>query len=46
MDKKLISKEQFGELEFECKTAENKIGAFMFYLRKSDLKGLKYKKPE
>ena len=46
LDKKLISIEQFGELESECTTAENKIGAFMFYLRKSDLKGIKYKKPE
>lgn len=46
LDKKLISIEQFGELESECTTAENKIGAFMFYLRKSDMKGIKYKKPE
>jgi len=46
LDKKLISIEQFGELESECTTTENKIGAFMFYLRKSDMKGIKYKKPE
>ena len=46
LDKKLISTEQFAELESECASAENKIGAFMFYLRKSGLKGIKYKKPE
>jgi four helix bundle protein len=46
LDKKLISIDQFRELESECTIAENKIGAFMFYLRKSDLKGIKYKKPE
>lgn len=30
----------------QCNLTENKIGAFMFYLRKSDLKGLKFKKPK
>lgn len=45
-DKKLISEEKFNDLISQCNLTENKIGAFMFYLRKSDLKGLKYKKPE
>lgn len=46
LDKSLISEEQFKILFEQCNLTENKIGAFMFYLRKSDLKGLKYKKPE
>src|SRR5690606_28315400 len=46
LDKNLISAEQFKNLYEQCNLTENKIGAFMFYLRKSDLKGLKYKKPE
>ncbi|WP_282161253.1 four helix bundle protein [Ulvibacterium marinum] len=43
-DKKLISEEQFKKgvemAEFEI----NKIGAFMFYLRKAKIKGQKFKK--
>ena len=46
LDKGLISSEQFNGLIQQCSLTENKIGAFMYYLRKSDLKGLKYKKPE
>ena len=46
LDKGLISSEQFNGLIEQCILTENKIGAFMYYLRKSDLKGLKYKKPE
>lgn len=42
-DKKLISEEQFKKgvemAEFEI----NKIGAFMFYLRKAKIKGQKFK---
>lgn len=45
LDKKLIKEEEFDDLINDCKIAENKIGAFMFYLRKTDLKGIKYKKP-
>ena len=45
LDKDLISAEQFQGLVEQCNLTENKIGAFMFYLRKSDFKGLKYKKP-
>ncbi len=46
VDKKLITQEQFEELNKDCITVENKIGAFMHYLRKSDIKGIKFKKPE
>lgn len=46
LDKGLITSEQFKDLIEQCNLTENKIGAFMFYLRKSDFKGLKYKKPE
>jgi len=42
-DKKLISKVQFEDLSVKCDEVENKIGAFMFYLRKSGLKGIKFK---
>ncbi|MBI6115738.1 four helix bundle protein [Salegentibacter maritimus] len=44
-DKKLISSEQFEDLKEDCLKAENKIGAFMYYLRKTNLKGIKFKKP-
>lgn len=44
-DKKLISLEQFEGLIADCDKAESKIGAFMFYLRRADYKGIKYKKP-
>jgi len=45
LDKNLISSQQFNDLLEQCTLTENKIGAFMFYLRQSELKGLKYKKP-
>lgn len=45
LDKKLIKEEEFNDLTTDCKIAENKIGAFMFYLRKTDIRGIKYKKP-
>ncbi|WP_081212354.1 four helix bundle protein [Salegentibacter sediminis] len=45
LDKGLISEAQFNELKNDCNQAENKIGAFIHYLRKSDLKGIKFKKP-
>ena len=45
-DKNLITRQQFNELLEQCTLTENKIGAFMFYLRKSEIKGLKYKKPD
>lgn len=44
-DKNLISSEQFEDLKEDCIKAENKIGAFMYYLRKTNLKGIKFKKP-
>ena len=44
-DKNLISSEQFEDLKEDCLKAENKIGAFMYYLRKTNLKGIKFKKP-
>ena len=43
-DKNLISNAQFEELSVECDKVDNKIGAFMYYLRNSDLKGIKFKK--
>ncbi len=43
-DKKLISKEQFENLAADCTQADNRIGAFMAYLRKSELKGIKFKR--
>ena len=45
-DKKLISFEQYEGLILLCNEEENKIGAFMFYLRKSSFKGIKFKKPD
>ena len=46
LDKKLISSPQFDDLLEQCTLTGNKIGAFMFYLRKSELRGLKYQKPD
>lgn len=43
-DKKYISKEKLDELLELCEIEKNKIGAFMYYLRKSDFKGQKFKK--
>ncbi|SHG44009.1 four helix bundle protein [Salegentibacter echinorum] len=45
LDKSLINEIQFDELKSECLKTENKIGAFMFYLRKTEMKGQKFKKP-
>lgn len=45
LDKSLITEVQFDELKSACLKAENKIGAFMFYLRKTEIKGQKFKKP-
>ncbi|MCB0475528.1 MAG: four helix bundle protein [Flavobacteriaceae bacterium] len=43
-DKNLISKEQFIILSDRCDLVKNKIGALMYYLRNSDIKGQKFKK--
>ncbi|WP_026451938.1 four helix bundle protein [Aequorivita capsosiphonis] len=43
-DKKLITEEQFNELTKMCELEKNKIGAFMYYLKNSDIKGQKFKK--
>ena len=43
-DKKLISVEQFNSLIEMCELEKNKIGAFMYYLKNSDIKGQKFKK--
>ncbi len=43
-DKKLINKEQSEKLIEICTVEKNKIGAFMYYLRNSELKGQKFKK--
>ena len=42
-DKKLINKEQFEKLHGMCTIEKNKIGAFMYYLRNSKIKGQKFK---
>lgn len=44
LDKQLISQEQFSDLAADCTEVDNRIGAFMAYLRKSELKGIKFKK--
>jgi four helix bundle protein len=44
LDKKYITKEQFDEISEMCETTKNKIGAFMYYLRNSEIKGQKFKK--
>ena len=41
-DKKLITKEQFEKLSEMCEIEKNKIGAFMYYLRNSDIRGQKF----
>nr|WP_298332215.1 four helix bundle protein [uncultured Christiangramia sp.] len=46
IDKRLIDESSFNKLINQCNILENKLGAFMFYLRKSDLKGIKFKKPD
>jgi len=46
IDKQLIDEASFNELIDQCNKLENKLGAFMFYLRKTDLKGIKFKKPD
>lgn len=43
IDKQLIDESSFNKLIDQCNTLENKLGAFMYYLRKSDLKGIKFK---
>jgi len=45
-DKNLIKDTDFELLLTECRKLENKLGAFMFYLRKTNLKGIKFKKPD
>lgn len=44
LDKKLIDNEQFDQLNKKCLEEENRIGAFMYYLRQCDIKGQKFKK--
>ena len=39
LDKKLINEEQFSSLTTRCTEEENKIGALMYYLRNSNIKG-------
>lgn len=43
-DKKLISQEQFNELIEMCEEERNKIGAFMYYLKNSNIKDQKFKR--
>jgi len=43
-DKKLITEEQFKKLIDLCELEKNKIGAFMYYLKKSEIKGQKFKR--
>ncbi|HKL91164.1 MAG TPA: four helix bundle protein [Allomuricauda sp.] len=42
-DKELIHKDQMESVQEIIETEINKIGAFMFYLRKSEFKGQKFK---
>ena len=44
LDKSLISQDEFDSLASDCTQADNRIGAFMAYLRKSELRGIKFKK--
>ena len=44
LDKKLISEDRFAELSALCTEEDNRNGAFMAYLRKSDIRGIKFKK--
>lgn len=41
-DKKLITEEQFQKLTGMCELEKNKIGAFMYYLKRSEFKGQKF----
>jgi len=43
-DKSLITESQQNELLELCDIQKNKIGAFMYYLRKTEFKGQKFKK--
>lgn len=43
-DKKLITEEQFNKLINMCELEKNKIGAFMYYLKKTEIKGQKFKR--
>ncbi|WP_228235262.1 four helix bundle protein [Allomuricauda sp. M10] len=42
MDKKLISEDDFNTASNMTEHCENKIGAFMYYLRNSNIKGQKF----
>ncbi len=42
-DREILDKEKFDGLQNECLLLGSKIGAFMNYLRKSDLKGSKFR---
>ena len=44
LDKKLISQNKFDDLASDCTQIDNRLGAFMAYLRKSDVRGIKFKK--
>ena len=44
LDKDLIPQDQFDDLAADCTEADNRIGAFMAYLRKSVIRGIKFKK--
>ena len=44
LDKNLISEDQFKDLSSDCTEVDNRIGAFMAYLRKSSIRGIKFKK--
>ena len=44
-DKKLIDEDQYNRMIDLLELEINKIGAFMYYLRKTEIKGQKFKKP-
>ena len=43
-DKKLTTQEQFQKLIDMCELEKNKIGAFMYYLKRSEIKVQKFKR--
>ncbi|QAA80644.1 four helix bundle protein [Aequorivita sp. H23M31] len=43
-DKKLISEKQFNNLVNMCELEKNKLGAFVYYLKYSEIKGQKFKR--
>ncbi len=45
LDRNFISENQFQELKEQCETLSKKIGAFMNYLKNTEMRGSKFNKP-